>query len=79
MIEVKDLIPVFADVLENENIILELSTTADHVEGWDSLNHIYLVVGIEKKFKVKFTTQEIQSWKNVGDIINNLNRKTGAL
>ncbi len=79
MAEIKDLIPVFAEVLENEEIVLLPETTAADVDGWDSLAHIYLVVGIEKKFKVKFTTKEIQSWSNVGDILKDINDKASVI
>jgi acyl carrier protein len=38
------------------------------------MNHIYLVVAIEKRFKVKFTTYQIQNWKCVGDMLSDLNK-----
>jgi acyl carrier protein len=61
---------IFIDILENESIILTYETTANDVEGWDSLTHIQLIVAIEKSFKVKFTSHEILSWKNVGEMID---------
>lgn len=74
-ITISDLQPIFRDVLEDDTIVVEASSTARDIPGWDSINHIYLVVDIEKKFKVKFTTMEIQSWKNAGDIVADINRK----
>jgi acyl carrier protein len=71
---IEDLLPIFKEVLENENIELSESTVAADIPEWDSLNHIYLVVAIEKRFKIKFTTHQIQSWKCVGDILNELNK-----
>ena len=60
---------IFRDILENEEIILSNETTADDIEEWDSLSHIQLIVTIEKTFKIKFTSREILSWNNVGEMI----------
>ena len=69
----KDLLPIFRDVFENDEIEISETTVAADIPEWDSLNHIYLVVAIEKHFNVKFTTHQIQSWQSVGDIIAHLN------
>jgi len=61
---------IFHDQLDDESIILTTDTTANDVDDWDSLTHIMLVVATEKHFKIKFTSQEILSWKNVGEMIN---------
>ena len=72
---IKDLTNIFIDVLDDEDIIISEDTTSDDVDDWDSLNHIHLVVAIEKHFNLRFTSQEIQSWNNVGEIILNMQEK----
>lgn len=67
---------VFHVVLDNTSIQLSPSTVAADIEEWDSLTHIQLVVAIEKKFNIRFTSSEIQSWKDVGQMLETIcNRK----
>jgi acyl carrier protein len=66
---------IFVDALDSDNVKLTNETTADEVEGWDSLTHIQLVVGIEKHFKIRFTSQEIQRRKNVGELVESIHNK----
>jgi acyl carrier protein len=63
---------VFIDVLDNKNIIINLNTTANDVEDWDSLNHIQLVVAIEKRFNIRFKSNEIRNWNNVDEMIESI-------
>ena len=48
---------------------------ANDVEGWDSLSHINLVLAVEKEFGISLTTRDVRSMKNVGDLIQLIDRK----
>lgn len=66
---------IFKDELDNDDLVLTNETTAEDIEEWDSLSHIQLIVAIEKAFKIRFTSSEIQSWNNVGEMISSLESK----
>ncbi len=66
---------IFSDILDNEELVLTEDTQANDVDGWDSLNHIQLVVAVEKYFNFRFTSSEIQTWKNVGEMIASIQEK----
>ncbi len=66
---------VFNDVLDEGDLKLTEKSTADDVEGWDSLTHVELVAAVEKKFRIRFTAKEIQSWKNVGEMVASISNR----
>lgn len=61
---------VFRDVFDDEELNVGPETTAADVDGWDSLEHINLILAIETEFGVKFTVGEVSGMKNVGEMID---------
>jgi len=70
---------VFREVFDDPEMHLDDKTTANDVEGWDSLKHIDLIIALEKRLKVKFATAEISRLKedgaNVGSLLELVARK----
>ncbi len=58
------------DVFDDEDIVLDDLTTADDVEEWDSMNHVQLIVKIEKHFNLKFELTELQRVRTVGEFVD---------
>ncbi len=69
---------IFIDQLDNPSIVLKRETTAADIDEWDSLNHIQIIVAIEKRFKIRFTSSEIQNFKSVGDMCDAIAKKVTA-
>lgn len=65
----KRLNTIYRDIFDDEPISLTSETTADDIAGWDSFNHINIVVATEVAFGVKFKSAEIEGLKNVGDFV----------
>ena len=60
---------VFQEVFDDDSITLTDETTADHIDEWDSLSHITLVLAVEREFDVKLKAAEVGSLANVGAMI----------
>ena len=65
---IEQLTPIFRDVFDDEDLVIKQNTTAQDVDGWDSLAHIRLVVSIEKALGLRFTAAEISGLVNVGEM-----------
>lgn len=60
---------VFRDVFDDGAIEVRDELRASDVAGWDSLTHVQLIVAVEKAFRVRFTTKEVQGLSRVGDLV----------
>ena len=69
---IKQLEEVFRDVFEDSTLIVNEDSNHNSIPEWDSIKNIYLVIEIEQKFGIKFSAEELQDWKNVGQIIDNI-------
>lgn len=77
MTVMEQLTDVFRMVFDDEDICLSETTTANDIDGWDSLSHINLIVTVENTFGVRFSQGEVVSFKNVGDLSKTIERKLG--
>ena len=66
---------VFCDVFDADDLTVTRQSTAADVPGWDSLMHVRLILEAEKVFGVRFTTSEVASLANVGELADAIERK----
>lgn len=66
---------IFRDVFDDGNIEVTDMTTANDIEGWDSLMHISLISAVEDEFDIKFNMKEVVSMENVGEMADIIARE----
>ena len=74
----EQLTEIFRQIFDNDSIVLTPETTAEDIGEWDSFNHINIIVAAETHFDVKFQTAETEELKNVGHLIELIQRKCEA-
>ncbi len=67
---------LFHELFADDSIVLTPDTTADDVSGWDSFNHLNIIVAVETRFGIKLQTNEIEGLTNVGDMARLILTKT---
>lgn len=63
------------DVFDVDDLQFSDSLKADDVEGWDSLSHVRFLVAVEREFGFRFTSGEIDGFKNVGEVLDVIVRR----
>jgi len=66
---------IFKQVFDDDSIVITRDSTANDIEEWDSLTHMNLVVAVEAKFKIRFALGELQTLRNVGDMLDLIEKK----
>jgi acyl carrier protein len=60
---------IFHDVFLRDDIVLSAELSARQVPDWDSFKQIEIIIAVESEFGIKFGTREMDSLKNVGDLV----------
>ncbi|UAK26453.1 acyl carrier protein [Sphingomonas nostoxanthinifaciens] len=71
-----DLTTIMREYFDDETLVLTEDTTADEVEEWDSLSHVNIMAAVEQHFGIKIATAEVDHLKNVGELVNLIEKKT---
>ena len=71
--------PIFRDIFDDPRLSIGRESSAETVEGWDSLAHINLVSAIEQEFGIRFALGELETLKNVGEMADLIQAKLAAV
>lgn len=58
------------ELFMDDSIEVTRDTVSADVEGWDSFEHINLLVSIEYEFNIRFDMAAVSSAANVGDLVD---------
>lgn len=61
---------IFRDVFDDDSLIITDATNSGDIEDWDSLEHIALIVSMEKEFDMNFDIKEVAKLENVGGMVD---------
>ena len=65
---------ILRTVFDNPSLAVRPDTTADEVDGWDSLSHVNVVLAVEGAFQIRFSQKELLSFQKVGDMVEGIDR-----
>ena len=66
---------VMAIVFNMDAASIDDSTSMDNTPGWDSANHINLVLALEEEFSISFEVTEFEMMSSFFDVVQVVNSK----
>lgn len=64
------LLEIARDVTDKDELVFDASTPFEQIKEWDSLNHVHMVVRMEKEFGIRFDTSKLQKIVKVQDLLD---------
>jgi len=71
--EIADLV---REIFLRDDIVLAMDSTGADVEGWDSFRHIEIMLAVEMRFGIRFSSVELDEMLNIGDLVQAVSRRT---
>ena len=66
---------IFCDIFDDKETEFTSETSMESYDEWDSLVQLQLIVAVEHKFDVEFTTTEIKTLNSLGDFVKLIEEK----
>jgi len=61
---------ILKDLLMDDSVVLTMDTRREDVPNWDSLNYVNFIVAVEARFGIKFKIAAVESFANVGAVVD---------
>jgi acyl carrier protein len=69
---------IFREVFLCDDLVLTSQLTAQDVPDWDSHRHIEILLAVEERYGIRFSSKELDSLTSVGDLARTVLVKTGG-
>jgi acyl carrier protein len=69
---------IIRDVFAVPEVAISDTTTAEDINGWDSLSHVMLIVAIEKQFGIRLRRAMLYELSNVGALAELIEEVSGG-
>ena len=66
--QLEKLSSIFKILFNLPDLELTDDLSAKDVPGWDSFNHVNLIINIEEEFGIQFTNDEVGGMQNIGNL-----------
>ena len=70
-----EILEVFRDVFEDDDLQVSSDSTAADVAGWDSLRHVTLIFTLEARFGIRMSSAEVADVQTVGELVDIVNSR----
>jgi acyl carrier protein len=76
--DTQDALQWIAEVFEDSPDRISAATLRKEIPGWDSLGTLSLIAGLDERFDIQLSEQDIEAMQGVADLLEIL-RRHGAL
>ncbi len=66
---------ILRNIVADDGVAIHDESVADEVAGWDSTNHVRLIVAIEEELHIRFQADEIVAPTSVGGLLDLIEAK----
>lgn len=66
---------IFREVLDNPELEIAATHSSKNLPGWDSVNHVNLILALEERFDLVFAPAEVAQAMSIAELVSLLQKK----